>query len=91
MKESLHKVVSINLLQILQSLITQTTNQQEIESRLYLVKIWSAIHLDMVKLCKKTKYTKGLKYFLASEDCARLFTSILKFIIQAPPSSDGGS
>ncbi len=54
-----------------------------IEQKLTIVKTWSVIHLDMLKKFKKEKFKVGIKYIAASEEYARLFSSILKFFI--PP------
>jgi hypothetical protein len=54
-----------------------------IEQKLTIVKTWSVIHLDMLKKFTEQYNKVEIKYIPASEEYARLFSSILKFFI--PP------
>lgn len=54
-----------------------------VEQKLYLVRTWAAIHLDMLKKFKQIKVKGALKGFVQQDEYGRLFQSILKFVV--PP------
>jgi hypothetical protein len=56
-----------------------------IEQKLFMVRTWALIHLEMIKKFKKEKFKQGLKILISSEEYGRLFASILKFFV--PPQN----
>jgi hypothetical protein len=68
-KDPLMKLGSTILLSILEEILANTASGaalsyeliESLELKLQIVKIWTSIHLDLVKRFKKLKFMKGLK------------------------------
>lgn len=53
----------------------------QIEKNLLILQTWTNIHHEMLSKFKRLKFAKGRKFFIASEEYAKLFASIMKLVL----------